>query len=85
MCIRNISATRLKTIARTQRRASYTERRQREKERFSRKEEEKGKEEEGSSKEKRRRRKNPALRYEYVWSLLNFLHSKKEQRKESRL
>lgn len=39
VCIRNISATRLKTIARTQRRASYTKRRQREEERFSGKEE----------------------------------------------
>lgn len=39
VCIRNISAARLKTIARTQRRASYTEWRQREEERFSGKEE----------------------------------------------
>lgn len=33
---------------------------------------------------KRRRKKNPALRYEYGWSLLNFFHSKKGERKELR-
>lgn len=36
-------------------------------------------EEEEEAKRKRRRRKTPAMRYESVWSLLNFFHSKMER------
>lgn len=49
VCVRNINATRLETIASTQRRASYTEQRQREEERFNGRE--------GGRREKRRKKR----------------------------
>lgn len=59
-----------KTIARARRRASYTEWRQSEEERFNGREG--GRREGKRGGRKRRRKKSSALRYEYVWSLLNF-------------
>lgn len=78
-----------KTIARARRRASYTERRQSEEERFNGREGGRregkrwGRREGERGGRKRRRKKNSALRYEYVWSLLNFFFIVKKERERN--
>lgn len=70
MRIRNINAMRLETIARAQRKEPHILNRGKVKRKDLRK---------GRRREEKRR-KNPALRYEYVWSLPNVFHSKRREK-----